>query len=434
MKIFAKRYFAWILILSLFAVPTVAQGSSKPPGEISFSFLQYLPQSISFDRVHNQFLDIAVASGAVGFLAYLLLFLSAFFMMRKYFSAKSIPFSAIALGAVFLGYAIQSLFVFDTPHSYIFFFTLLAFTSIHFQGENKVLQKTEQARTSVPDRGTHLLIIGKAIGVLFVFLLIGYLLFLNFSLFRVEIQLLHARTLLDAGERVSALYLFEKALQGPSFTEFETRFSTLHSFLYSLSQPQYENSQKELAQEMKKLIPLIEKNLKQPDFFRQQTYIYLAEAYKNLYVIERDPNYLRKGAEILAGAMEFNSQYSEFFYLAGEITMLQQKREEAMTLFSQGYELDRDLGNYDEYLGRTLIEIGEHEEGVTKLKKSIEFTKLDTHGGEEIAQRRIILLAHTYRTLGKSQELLDLYEEIGRKYRKYPEFKTQIRKFFIQPS
>lgn len=77
-----------------------------------------------FDRAHNAFIDWLVAGGAPGFLLFLALFGSAFWLLWTR-SELSRP-ERIALTAALAGYFVSDLFVFDNLYSYIYFFAILA--------------------------------------------------------------------------------------------------------------------------------------------------------------------------------------------------------------------------------------------------------------------------------------------------------------------
>ncbi|MFN3188079.1 MAG: O-antigen ligase family protein [Candidatus Paceibacteria bacterium] len=84
-----------------------------------------------FDRVHNIVLDWLIAGGAVGFIAYVLLFVSLIYYLfvRPYFYDEeifSIAESAILIGLI-IAYITHNLVVFDNIVSYIFFAVTLAY-------------------------------------------------------------------------------------------------------------------------------------------------------------------------------------------------------------------------------------------------------------------------------------------------------------------
>ncbi len=78
-----------------------------------------------FDRAHNKVAGVAVTQGAVGILAYFALLISGFYFIFKRLSG-SFRLKPL-LAAAFVGYFIQNLFLFDTPVSYLIFFSLFGF-------------------------------------------------------------------------------------------------------------------------------------------------------------------------------------------------------------------------------------------------------------------------------------------------------------------
>jgi Flp pilus assembly protein TadD len=123
--------------------PMALDGALERPllgwGQENFNYLfnaHYNPhmygQEQWFDRAHNVFLDWLVASGLVGLLAYLSLYV---FLLRGIWKSKlSMAEKGVLIGLV-AGYAVHNLFVFDNLASYVMFFALLAFVNSFTTGE-----------------------------------------------------------------------------------------------------------------------------------------------------------------------------------------------------------------------------------------------------------------------------------------------------------
>jgi O-antigen ligase/tetratricopeptide (TPR) repeat protein len=77
-----------------------------------------------FDRAHSVFLDWLVASGLVGFLAYLSLYVISLVIIWK--SHITVAEKSVLTGLI-AGYAVHNVFVFDNLASYVAFFALLSF-------------------------------------------------------------------------------------------------------------------------------------------------------------------------------------------------------------------------------------------------------------------------------------------------------------------
>lgn len=92
-----------------------------------------------FDRAHNVFFDWLIAGGILGLLSYLALFAAAVFAIwrSKVYEKpqeKDLYFlfsDKVLLTALLIAYFIHNLFVFDSLTSYMLFFAVLAFVSIH---------------------------------------------------------------------------------------------------------------------------------------------------------------------------------------------------------------------------------------------------------------------------------------------------------------
>ena len=78
-----------------------------------------------FDRSHNAYLDELVQTGVLGFLIFISLFM--FAGLALYRLSKKDPRMAFVLVLLFVAYAVQDFFVFDTLNSSFLFFALIAF-------------------------------------------------------------------------------------------------------------------------------------------------------------------------------------------------------------------------------------------------------------------------------------------------------------------
>lgn len=87
-----------------------------------------------FDRSHNVFFDWLMASGILGLLTYLSLFVVAFWMIWFRKHNLTLAEQALLSGAL-IAYFIHNTLVFDNLTSYILFFALLAYISTHTETE-----------------------------------------------------------------------------------------------------------------------------------------------------------------------------------------------------------------------------------------------------------------------------------------------------------
>ncbi|MFA6432625.1 MAG: O-antigen ligase family protein [Candidatus Paceibacterota bacterium] len=115
--------------------PMAVKGFAERPilgwGQENFNYIfnaNYEPkmwnQEQWFDRAHSVFLDWLTASGIVGLLAYLSLYI--LFLFSIWRSSLTVGEKSILTGLL-AGYAVHNIFVFDNLASYVLFFTALGF-------------------------------------------------------------------------------------------------------------------------------------------------------------------------------------------------------------------------------------------------------------------------------------------------------------------
>ncbi len=118
--------------------PIALKGAIERPilgyGQENFSYIfnaNYNPkmwnQEQWFDRAHSVFIDWLVASGLIGLIAYLSLYVLFLVMVWKS-TSRTLAEKAILTG-VLAGYAIHNVFVFDNLASYVMFFMALGFVN-----------------------------------------------------------------------------------------------------------------------------------------------------------------------------------------------------------------------------------------------------------------------------------------------------------------
>jgi len=80
-----------------------------------------------FDRAHNKLADVAVMEGLVGLVPYLAIFVAAVSMLRGAMRRRPTDrLGALLALSLLVAYFVQNLFLFDSPVSYILFYSLLA--------------------------------------------------------------------------------------------------------------------------------------------------------------------------------------------------------------------------------------------------------------------------------------------------------------------
>ncbi len=99
-----------------------------------------------YDRTHNILLDWLIATGALGLLAYLGIYVATFLVVLRLKNFDSIEKSLLI--SLLVAYSVHNLFVFDNLISYVLFFSLLAWLHSVFSGGDNTISDIAESRLS----------------------------------------------------------------------------------------------------------------------------------------------------------------------------------------------------------------------------------------------------------------------------------------------
>ena len=194
------RYFVW---------PMALEGVKDRPilgwGQENFNYIfqeHYKAEMFRlepwFDRVHNIFLDWAVAGGLLGLLAYLSLYFALLFIVWKRgqfsYTEKSILTGLVA------AYFFHNFFVFDHLVSYVLFFSLLVY--VHYRNAGEPLWGKSFAEAKI----------NRIVLPIVTIVLLASLYFVNIEPIKTNVFLIKAlKAVQTPGETARAVEYFRKA-------------------------------------------------------------------------------------------------------------------------------------------------------------------------------------------------------------------------------
>ncbi len=202
--------------------PMALKGFTERPilgwGQENFNYIfnaNYNPkmwnQEQWFDRAHNVYLDWLVASGAVGLIVYLALYV--LIILAVWRSSLSVSQKSVLTGLV-IGYGIHNFFVFDNLASYIFFFALLGFAGS---------ASSKRADQSASSKSFSLEAVEYIVLPVAIIIFVGGMYFLNVRMIQANTRLIDA--LISCGSRNSLPdpELFTKSLSLSATADQEVR-------------------------------------------------------------------------------------------------------------------------------------------------------------------------------------------------------------------
>ncbi|HEY4512264.1 MAG TPA: O-antigen ligase family protein [Candidatus Paceibacterota bacterium] len=342
--------------------PMALRGFMEHPilgwGQEGFNYVfqkHYVPEMITqepwFDRAHNSFLDWLVAGGILGFLGYILLYISAFVILWKnsVFSQKE---RALLFGLL-AAYSFQSLFIFDNLISYLLFVSVLALVS----GEAKESAVSDANKEREKHIGVPLLMTSVVLFTIVLFLV-------NWKAYAQNIAIIKAETPQPEGVEKN-LELFQKAISYGSLGTVEAREQLEQISFLILAAPNATDEMKVTF--VRATIDQLEKQKEQTPYDLRSQFN-LGYYYRNLGLYENTIKVLEK-ARLLSPKKQ-----QVAFTLASAYIALGQERNDAAAM-EKGLNILKETYNdapqFDQvkiaYAGGLLVS-GKINETVTILK------------------------------------------------------------------
>jgi O-antigen ligase len=349
-------------------------------------FLQEYGGEVWFDRAHNIFFDTIVASGIIGLIGYLGIFISAFYLLWKKFLKQKIGFwSAGIFSVILISYSVQNLTVFDMVNSYLMFFLILGFIGSIASRKEETMPST----TRIPPSQN---ISQRKINSLNPLVAIIILIFFGFSFFyfviqpiRTDAYVIEALRSLNPTERVSS---YKKTLETSPVGKYQIREIFADS---AISFPQTEAAKEVTLEDFKKELDFVaeelEKSIKEsPLDFR--AHLKLGQVY-NTYTQVNLPK-IAEAEEVLIRTIELSPTNQQAYWSLAQTRLFQREFDQALSLAEKAVELEPRVAKSHFILVQIVIFKGDRNLAQEKAKEAIEIDpswkpELEEILGEEIS-------------------------------------------------
>lgn len=309
-----------------------------------------------FDRTHNIILDTLVATGAFGFLAYLGIFTSLIWVLRKkYFKDKTIDFWTFAFfTALPVAYFIQNLTVFDMVGSLM----MLALT-IAFVAFLATLQMPEKSKSLFTAKSKWPLGITLAIGLLCFY----YFLYKPWQLDKNIILAVQSQ---NQEER---LLNYQKTLQGSSLGKYQIA-DFFADFSQNVVQQNMEKAKKEdLIRELDAVVNIMEERKKDSPLDYRIS-LKLAQIYNTYALLDSSKI---ATAELYGNeAMKQSPNNQQSYWVLAQTKLYTQNFDEAIRLAEEALALDTNVLRSYQVASQVEMISGNQEKAVEIAKKAVE--------------------------------------------------------------
>lgn len=346
-----------------------------------------------YDRAHNTVIEIAVASGLLGLVAFGLLWAWIGFALVKLY--KRSPWEGILLGGMALAYFIQNLFVFDTINSYLLFFALAVL--IEFRTMDTIASKKKAVRIQ-----PMILTVG-GIALCMITLLAFY-----YTVLRPTVANHYTvqAVIRDKEHPEQAIIDFKKALSATVPAAEEYRFTLIQFARDQLNlrgvTPETEALVRLAASEMQKTISHVPSSI--------QGYLLLAELYLAGNTI--DPTYLSLAETTTRTVQALAPQRYQPYTTLGRIYMSGGKPEQGIIEFKKAIALNENFAESYWNLGIAYILNHEPDKARESLGAAL------AHGYNIYEEKNVEKLIAAY---GDSRDLKAMVDFLGELTVKFPD-------------
>jgi O-antigen ligase len=318
------------------------------PENFDFVFTKYfnpcmfLPEcggEIWFDRAHNIIFDTLVTTGIIGFLGYLGIFFSIFYVLwRKYFK-QYINFWTVGIFSVTLiSYFVQNLTVFDMINSYLMFILVLGLIGsiASEEGQPRGLDESlnELREGGSPQKKTLFFKSFYLVTILILFLFS----FSKFVIkpFQTDFYVIEAIRQKPASEE--RLSFYKKTLETSPLGKYQIRDFFAQSTLESIESLKKEKVPLEkIRPELDFVSNELEKSIKEAPL-EYRNFLKLGEIYNTYAFI--DSAKLSRAEEILKKAIEMSPTNQQGYWVLAQTKIFQGNFSEALSLAEKALELE----------------------------------------------------------------------------------------------
>ena len=171
-----------------------------------------------FDRSHNIVFDWLINAGFLGLISYLSIFAAAFYVLfENYRKRKNLLEEGLLIGALFVAYFFQNLFVFDNIATYLSFFAFLAFINYESSELPPAIPKSKIYPSG------NMFGFAEIFGGLLFVILCAVIYFVNWRPLTINLNLLNALKSQSQNQAEAALDYYQKAISYESIGKQEIR-------------------------------------------------------------------------------------------------------------------------------------------------------------------------------------------------------------------
>ena len=310
-----------------------------------------------FDEAHNIIMDNLIDGGALGLIAYLSIYLSAFYLLWRAYSKKKINFLVAAIPTALLtAHFTQNLTVFDMPVSFLaLFLTLGVVNFVTTEKDNPSLSNNKDKK--------------QLSNFSLVFMAVLILFLLSFSNFVVKpmranfgIMKAMRATKISAQEQIP---FYKQSLYSSPMGKYQIR-----TYLAGELIKKVQRRENYSAEEFQMVIKSLEESVKSSplDYF---SYLVLGRVYNTYGILTNDKNEKEKAETTLEQAIALAPTKQDAYWDLSKVKFILGKKEESINLAQKAVDLEPKLAYAHTFLINVIQLTGNKELALQKAREAI---------------------------------------------------------------
>jgi len=356
-----------------------------------------------FDRGHNMFVEVLVTMGLVGLLAYLAMFASVFWVIRKIIKSENDAQKKMAIGlaSLVVAYLIHNFFIFDTSSNFIAFFTVLGFIS--WLAPNNTNLRMETNATNIKKHsGASNRALRNAVGV--AMLIVSMVLIYKTNVIQAKANRASTRGIVAGwtNDFGTASAKFREAIGYNVFGKYEIR----HRYAQYLFE--YSAGKQKITPELKKEVEFTIEKVEELAKERPMDYLPRLYASRMHIILGKESSKSPHNDEALRNSLEalkISPTFVRTYYEVAQAYLNKGDYAKAIEYFKKAAELNPDVGLSYWYWGITEMQIGNTQRG-------LELIEMAQNKGYGFDENDLLKLVNVYIKLNDYKKLAEIHEKL----------------------
>ena len=342
-------------------------------------FYNFTRSETYFDRAHNNVIDIASTSGALGLITYLsIFFATAYYLIRGYIKKYFNVHEFVLISSLIIAYFVQNLAVFDSLVTYMGIMMTLALVYWFYQeGEDSIVDDAKEIVANKAKRMTSSGVDNKETYTLLGVGVIVFIIMWNYNILPLKMLVgtIEGQKAWAQGRAEDTVEIYKDALSYNTVLDRDSRTSLIRIFA---SNPNAYNKfpASDRLEVANYIIDLAQKNVdyNPGDSLNQMMLAQVCDTASKLVEVGGDKfNYYNDRAmDAINASIGASPGRAPVYFQKAQIYLSAGNSEKAVETLKEAVALNEEYYDSSCHLGRTLIYLGQTEEGYEYIGKCID--------------------------------------------------------------